>query len=90
MPKSKNNRKGKKRVGDRRPVPRSGNNEGPADYRTAKPIHGKPDRHCPYLDRVATLPNLFTEDECNQIINTAQNDWDERESMIKRDKDGKI
>ena len=38
MPKSKNNRKGKKRVGDKRPVARSGRNEGPADYRTAKPI----------------------------------------------------
>ena len=35
MPKSKNNRKGKSR--DRRPVPRSGRNEGPADYRTAQP-----------------------------------------------------
>ena len=90
MPKSKNNRKGKKRAGDRRPVPRSGNNEGPADYRTAKPVQGAPDRQCRYLDRVATLPNLFTEDECNQIINTALNDWDQRESMIQRDKDGKI
>ena len=38
MPKSKNNRKGKKRGGgDRRPVARSGRNEGPADYRTAQP-----------------------------------------------------
>ena len=90
MPKSKNNRKGKKRAGDRRPVPRSGNNEGPADYRTAKPMHGVPDRHCPYLDRVATLPNLFTEDECNQIINTALNDWQEKESMIQRDKGTEI
>ena len=82
MPKSKNNRKGKKRVGDKRPVPRSGNNEGPADYRTAKPVQKTPDRQNPYLDRVATLPKLFTEDECNQIINTALNDWDQRESMI--------
>ena len=90
MPKSKNNRKGKKRVGDRRPVPRSGNNEGPADYRTAKPVQKTPDRQNPYLDRVATLPKLFTEDECNQIINTALNDWDQRESMIQKDKDGKI
>ena len=54
MPKSKNNRKGKKRVGDRRPVPRSGNNDGPVDYRSAKPIDQGPDRQCPYLDRVAT------------------------------------
>ena len=59
MPKSKNNRKGKKRVGDKRPVPRSGNNEGPADYRTAKPAQQPPDRLCKYLDRVATLPNLL-------------------------------
>ena len=36
------------------------------------------------------LPNVFTADECNQIINTALNDWEERESMIQRDKDGKI
>ena len=55
MPKSKNNRKGKKRVGDKRPVARSGRNEGPADYRTAKPggigaepmnAPGTPDRQC--------------------------------------------
>ena len=82
MPKSKNNRKGKKRAGDRRPVPRSGNNEGQVDYRTAKPMNQGPDRQNPYLDRVATLPNLFTEDECNQIINTALNDWDQRLSLI--------
>ena len=89
MPKSKNNRKGKTR--DRRPVPRSGKNEGPTDYRTAKPIDqaGEP-KQCKYLDRVATLPNTFTPDECQQIINTALNDWDQRESMIQRDEVGKI
>ena len=90
MPKSKNNRKGKKREGDRRPVPRSGRNEGPADYRTAKPVQQPPDRQCKYLDRVATLPNLFTEEECSVIINTALNEWTERESMIQRDKQQKI
>ena len=79
MPKSKNNRKGKSR--DRRPAPRSGKNEGAVDYRTAKPMGEEP-KQCPYLDRVATLPNLFTPDECQQIINTALNDWDQRESMI--------
>ena len=72
MPKSKNNRKGK--VRDRRPVPRSGKNEGPADFRTAKPIGDTAEpKQCPYLDRVATLPNVFTPDECGQIINTALN-----------------
>ena len=88
MPKSKNNRKGKKRVGDKRPVARSGRNEGPADYRTAKPMDAPgaaPDRQCPYLDRIATLPDIFTPEECNQIINTALNDWDEVESKIQRD-----
>ena len=89
MPKSKNNRKGKTR--DRRPVPRSGKNEGPADYRTAKPVaQAEEPKQCPYLDRVATLPNLFTPDECQQIINTALNDWDERESMIQRDEGTEI
>ena len=89
MPKSKNNRKGKKRGGgDRRPVARSGRNAGPADYRTAQPA--SQERTCAYLDRIAMLPNVFTADECNQIINTALNDWEERESMIQRDKDGKI
>ena len=39
MPKSKHSRKGKGR-GDKRPVPRSGRNEGQTDYRTAKPIDG--------------------------------------------------
>ena len=91
MPKSKHSRKGKGRS-DKRPVARSGRNEGPADYRTAKPVNelNKPDRQCPYLDRVATLPNAFTPDECAQIINTALNNWDERESMIQRDKGGEI
>ena len=89
MPKSKNNRKGKTR--DRRPVPRSGKNDGPADYRTAKPIaQAEEPKQCPNLDRVATLPNLFTPDECQQIINTALNDWDERESMIQRDEGTEI
>jgi len=87
MPKSKNNRKGKSR--DRRPAPRSGKNEGAVDYRTAKPMGEEPKR-CPYLDRVATLPNLFTPDECQQVINTALNDWDERESMIQRDEGTEI
>ena len=89
MPKSKNNRKGKSR--DRRPVPRSGKNEGAVDYRTAKPMGDMEEpKQCPYLDRVATLPNLFTPDECQQIINTALNDWDKRESMIQRDEGGEI
>ena len=67
MPKSKHSRKGKGR-GDKRPVPRSGRNEGRADYRTAKPINAPaeqlaPQRQCKYLDRVAMLPNVFTPDE---------------------------
>ena len=89
MPKSKNNRKGKSR--DRRPVPRSGKNEGRVDYRTAKPVGDMTEpKQCPYLDRVATLPNLFTPDECQQIINTALNDWEQRESMIQRDEGTEI
>ena len=61
MPKSKNNRKGKKRTGDRRPVARSGRNEGQVNYRTAQPDpqDTTPDRQMPYLDRVATLPNAI-------------------------------
>ena len=90
MPKSKHKRKGKGR-NDKRPVARSGRNEGPADYRTGKGIDElKEPKQCPYLDRVATLPNAFTSDECNDIINMAVNDWDERESMIQRDEEGKI
>ena len=37
MPKSKHNRKGKSRGGDKRPVARSGRNEGPVDFRSAQP-----------------------------------------------------
>ena len=101
MPKSKNNRKGKKR-NDTRPTPRSGKNEGQASYQTGRPMGadnpsgttpiagaGEP-RQCPYLDRVATLENAFTPDECQQIITTALNDWKEQESMIQRDEGGKI
>ena len=97
MPKSKNNRKGKKRVGDKRPVPRSGRNDGPVDYRTSEPlgaspmiVENTPTRQCKYLDRVASLPNVFTPEECNQIINHALNEWEEQESRIQRDKDGEI
>ena len=95
MPKSKHRRKG-----DKRPVRRSGKNEGPTDYRTARPMANpydndgppseQPSRQCPYLDRIATLANVFTKDECTDIINNALNNWAERESMIQRDKGGKI
>ena len=94
MPKSKHSRKGKNRTttrNDKRPVARSGHNDGPADYRTAQPIDQRQPRTCPYLDRVATLPKAFTPAECNQIINTALNDWKEEESKIQRDpSDGEI
>ena len=95
MPKSKHRRKG-----DKRPVRRSGKNEGPTDFRTARPMaksydndgppSEQPSRQCPYLDRIATLANVFTKDECTDIINNALNNWAERESMIQRDKGGKI
>ena len=92
MPKSKHRRKG-----DKRPVRRSGKNEGPTDYRTARPVREYSDekipetnRQCPYLDRIATLSNVFTKEECTDIINNALNNWGERESQIQRDKDGKI
>ena len=85
MPKSRH-----KKRSDKRPVKRSGRNEGPADYRTARPRNEAPTRQCKYLDRVATLANAFTPDECSQIINTALNEWDEKESMIQRDEGGKI
>ena len=90
MPKSKHNRKGKGR-NDKRPVARSGRNEGPANFRTGKPDQplGEP-KQCPYLDRIATLPNIFSPDECQQIINTALNDWTEQESMIQRDEGQEI
>lgn len=99
MPKSKNRRRAGKQQGqDVRPIKRSGRNEGQADYRTAQPLQQAdqqqqqpmPERKCPYLDRVATLPDAFTADECADIINTALNDWDVREAQIQRDKDGKI
>ena len=85
MPKSRHKKKS-----DKRPVKRSGRNEGPADYRTARPVAQNIERQCPYLDRVATLANAFTPDECSQIINTALNEWEEKESMIQRDAGGKI
>ena len=86
MPKSRH----RKKKSDKRPVKRSGKNEGPADYRTAKPVNEAPTRQCPYLDRIATLDNAFSPEDCSQIINTALNEWDEKESMIQRDEEGKI
>ena len=37
-----------------------------------------------------SFDNILTKKECQQIINTALNDWDERESMIQRDESGEI
>lgn len=91
MPKSKHRRKG-----DKRPVKRSGKNEGQADYRTGQPMgqlspnSSNEQRQCPYLDRIATIPAVFTKEECTEIINNALNNWGERESMIQRDINGKI
>ena len=97
MPKSKHNRKGKNRVGDKRPVARSGKNEGMVDYRSARPDSDGhlqqipiPPRQCPYLDRIAGLTKVFTKDECKKIIDNALNNWSERESMIQRDEGGEI
>ena len=99
MPKSKNNRKGKSR-NDRRPAKRSkaSYRENPyrreagqsADPSTRSAPPKQPDRQCKYLDRVATLPNLFSPDECADIINNGLNNWTEKESQIQRDADGKI
>jgi len=91
MPKSKNNRKGKSR-NDRRPVRRSGmsSNAVSADPSTQSAPSEKPSRQCKYLDRVATLPNMFSPDECADIINNGLNNWTESESKIQRDADGKI
>ncbi len=88
MPTSKHNRKGKNRGGDKRPVPRSGKNESPSEYRENGAQHAS--RQCPYLDRVAGLPSVFTKDECVKIIDNALNNWDEKEAQIQRDRGGKI
>lgn len=92
MPKSKNNRKGKSR-NDKRPVKRSNySSASSADpsTRAKDATPEKPSRQCKYLDRVATLPNMFSPDECADIINNGLNNWTERESQIQRDADGKI
>ena len=90
-------------MADKRPVPRSGKNEGEVDYSTGQvlqPGHGimpagsqnsssidqsGPMHQCKYLDRIATLPNVFTPEECNKIINTALNDWREENAQIQQD-----
>ena len=84
-------------MADKRPVARSGKNEGKADYSTGQvPQPGQgmappnPTRQCPYLDRVATLPKVFTPEECKQIINTGINDWTEQEAKIQRDEGKEI
>ena len=73
-------------MGDKRPVARSGKNEGMVDYSTAQsPQEGKGliapatggERKCPYFDRIALLKETFTPDECTQIINTGLNGWKE-------------
>ena len=50
----------------------------------------KPARQCKYLDGVVNLPNIFTPDECADIINNGLNNWTEQESIIQKDVDGKI
>ena len=82
-------------MADKRPVARSGKNEGITDYSTGQaPQPGQgmapPARQCKYLDRVATLSKAFTPEECKQIINTGLNDWKEEEAKIQRDAGGKI
>ena len=75
-------------MADKRPVARSGNNEGRADYSTGQaPVAGEGvvpglNRQCPFLDRIATLSKIFTPEECKQIINTGLNDWEEMEAKI--------
>ena len=83
-------------MADKRPVARSGNNEGMVDYITSQAPEGvgqfnrHPLRQCKYLDRIATLKEVFTPEECNQIINTGLNDWTEEKAKIQRDKEGEI
>ena len=87
-------------MGDKRPAARSGKNEGKVDFTTGQtPQEGRgllspgtaaPIRQCKFLDRVATLTNVFTPEECNQIINTGLNDWRKEEAQIQRDKPGQI
>ena len=90
MPKSKNNRKGKSRNG-KRPVKRSNYSVAQsADPSKISVPPDQPSRQCKYLDRVATLPKLFSPDECADIINNGLNNWTKKESMIQRDADGKI
>jgi len=47
---------------------------------SAPPEH--PSRQCKYLDRVATLTNMFSPDECADIINNGLNNWTEEEGTI--------
>ncbi len=47
-------------------------------------------RLCPYLDRVYTMSKVFTPDECKQIINTALNDWEEKDGHIGRGEEGEL
>ena len=84
-------------MADKRPVARSGKNEGIADYTTGQvPQPGQgmapqnPTRQCKYLDRVATLSKVFTPEECKQIINTGINDRTEQEAKIQRDEGKEI
>ena len=77
MPKSKNNRKGKSR-NDKRPVKCSNYSSAQsADPSTGSVPPKQPNRQCKYLDRVATLPKLFSPDECANIINNGLNNWTE-------------
>ena len=87
-------------MGDKRPVARSGKNEGAVDFTTGQtPQEGQgllspgtaaPIRQCRYLDRIATLKDAFTPEECNQIINDGLNDWIKEEAKIQKDKPGEI
>ena len=43
-------------------------------------------RLCPHLNKIALLKNVFTPDECKQIINTALNDWKEEDSVLEKDR----
>jgi PKHD-type hydroxylase len=51
------------------------------------PVYESNRKICKYLDRITTVREIFTPEECTQIINTGINEWIEEESKIQKDAD---
>ena len=57
---------------------------------SAPPPPNKTSRQCPYLDKIAVLPKVFTVTQCASIIKIGLENWTEQESTILRSDENEV